>query len=123
MIIIPRVCCARSFSLVLNNAVMKCNTVFRTDNLREHIFSHADNQSLAQCARVCEEWKDTYLDILWEKLFDPIPLLAVSGPMNKHMSHLFFPHRDLNIFLNVLDLTSAKGPSTPLPKYFLSCPP
>lgn len=51
------------------------------DELRERLFSHADDRSLARCARVCKNWTDTCLEILWDDLSDIVPLLNVLSPM------------------------------------------
>lgn len=63
---------------------MRYAGVFQTQELQEHIFSHADQQSLARCARVCKNWTDTCLDNLWAEINikpDIYDFLSVLGPM------------------------------------------
>ncbi|KIO31770.1 hypothetical protein M407DRAFT_19279 [Tulasnella calospora MUT 4182] len=48
------------------------------------IFRDLDNASRAAAARVCQTWVDVALDVLWEKLESPHPIMALLGPIRFH---------------------------------------
>lgn len=47
------------------------------------IFSYAERQDTARCARVCRAWLDPALDTVWQHLDGFAPLLALLAPLCK----------------------------------------
>lgn len=61
--------------------VSAMNEVFKTPELLAHIFSCAEKQTSARCARVCKDWIDAALNSVWADVTDIRPLLEILGPM------------------------------------------
>ena len=57
------------------------NEVFKTPELLAHIFSCAEKQTSARCARVCKDWMDAALSAVWVNMSDIRPLFEILGPM------------------------------------------
>lgn len=45
-------------------------------------FDHDERAALGRAARTCVAWKETALKILWEEMYEMIPLLKLLGPMD-----------------------------------------
>ena len=61
--------------------------VLGTTELRENIFQFSDNATLARCGRVCSQWTDSALGLLWESMIDIVPLFKVLAPMQIQVIH------------------------------------
>ncbi|KIO19298.1 hypothetical protein M407DRAFT_31044 [Tulasnella calospora MUT 4182] len=49
-----------------------------------YIFRELDNASRAAAARVCQTWVEAALDVLWEDLESPLPIMALLGPIRDY---------------------------------------
>ncbi|KDQ49741.1 hypothetical protein JAAARDRAFT_42577 [Jaapia argillacea MUCL 33604] len=56
--------------------------LFSVAELRSLVFSHSKPSTLAACARVCKDWTDSSLDVLWESV-DLCDLLHILAPFSK----------------------------------------
>lgn len=48
------------------------------------IFKYLDNADRATAACVCRTWVEVALDVLWENLESPHPIMALLGPISFH---------------------------------------
>ena len=68
-----------SMIVLLRLSIM--NDVFKTPELIAHIFSCAEKQTSARCARVCKDWMDAALSAVWVDMTDIRPLFQILGPI------------------------------------------
>ncbi|KAI0338825.1 hypothetical protein BDW22DRAFT_1362548 [Trametopsis cervina] len=48
------------------------------------IFSFLDDRSVSRAARVCQQWSDIALDVLWHVVHDPRSLFSLLAPLNTY---------------------------------------